>query len=272
MRHLLDEPRIRWPRVVGGALIATGLLGILLSLAGIIFTGRAGDAAQAALARELATLDRALAATAEGLVIADDALTNTAGTLGSLSTTIGGATRAISETGPTIDTLQDLTATTLPESITSTRQALDSARETARVADQVLGALSFLGLNYNPEVPLATAIGRVSDSLSPVPGDLQEVAAGLGTAEASLTALTADLAEVQAGIDEIGASVSQATGVVEQYQAIVVELRAEVAAVAEDGPGWISWVRWGTFTLLVWLALAQIGLLAQGWELIGREG
>lgn len=270
MRRFLDPPRIRRPRLLGGVLIATGLLGILLSFAGMVFTARAGIAAQQALSRQLTTLDRALTATAEGLTIADTALTDAERTLGALSDTIGEATQAISETAPTLDTLQDLTGTSLPASITSTREALDSARETARVADRVLGALSFLGLDYNPEVPLNVAIGRVSDSLAPVPAELANVSAGLTTAETSLAQVTANLQDVGEGIDAIAVSVRESAGVVEQYQEVVDDLRGEVAAVAEAAPGWIGWLRWGSFTLLVWMALANIGLLAQGWELAGR--
>lgn len=263
-------PRVRWPRLVGGAFIATGILGVLLSFAGMIFTARASAAAQRAINHELAALDRALSATADGLTIADAALTDAGRTLDTLSGTLGDVTRAISETQPTIGRLQDLTATELPQSITSTREALDSAQETARLADRVLGALGFIGLDYSPEVPLNVAIGRVSTSLEALPAELTTVSAGLGTTETNLRDVTADLEEVAVGIEAITVSVGRSTDVLEQYQEIVGELRGEVAAVAEAAPRWIAWTRWSIFALFVWMALAQVGLFTQGWELFGR--
>lgn len=270
MHSLSTPPRVHWPRLVGGALIAAGVLGILLSLAGMIGVARAYGAAQAALAHELGVLDRALATTADGLTVADTALGDAERTLGTLSATVGGVTVAISETQATLGALEDLTGTTLPEAIGSTRQALASAQETARVADGVLGALSFVGLSYNPEVPLNVAIGRVSASLEGVPSELTKVSTGLITAETSLADLTANLEEASAGIEAISASVDESAGVLEQYQAIVGELRGEVAAVAAAAPTWITWTSVAAFALMVWLALAQVGLLAQGWELLGR--
>ena len=270
MRTVTDPPRLRWPRFVGGALLATGVLGILISMAGMVFVGLAGARAERALSRELVTLDTALLATADGLTVAGDALVSVEGTLGSLGATLSDATASISDTQPTLATIQNLTGTSLPATIRETQVALDSAQIAANAAEDVLGSLRFLGVRYSPEVPLGTAIGRVGTSLADVPDDLIEVATGLDVASANLTQLTANLAEVAEGIDAIRASVDDSTAVVAQYQTIVEDLRAEVTLVQRDAPGWIATVRWGLYVALIWLALAQIGLLAQGWELLGR--
>jgi septal ring factor EnvC (AmiA/AmiB activator) len=268
MSHRITPPWQRWPRLVGLTLIVTAALGFLLSIAGLLFVARAGATAQQAAADQLATLDRALATTAEGLAIADTSLAEAGGTLTSLSATIADARRAIGEIEPSVGALRELTGTTLPESIASTRRALASARETARVADQVLGALSLIGLSYNPEVPLNEAIAEVSEGLADVPGDLAAVSAGLDTSEESLSGLAADLGEVSAGLDAIGANVSQAALVVDQYQEIVAGLQADVAATARAAPGWITATRWALALGLIWLGLSQIALLIQGWGML----
>jgi hypothetical protein len=59
--------------------------------------------------------------------------------------------------------------------------------------------------------------------------------------------------------------------VITKYQDIVGELRGEVAEVRRDLPGWLSAVRVGVSLVLLWLGIAQIGLLTQGWELILRS-
>lgn len=253
------------------ALIGAGGLGIFLSLAGLIFVVVAGGMAEAALLRELDTLDRALSATNDGLVIADSTLVETSGTLVLLGSTLGNATRTITETQPALDELQDLTGIGLPQTIESTRQALASAQETARVVDGVLSTVAIFGVPYNPEVPLSDAIGEVSASLAELPASLAEVSDGLGTASANLETVAADLQQVPTGLEAIAANVSEATTVIGQYQTIVADLRAEVASVREAAPGWFLLVRLGLALLLIWLGLANLGLLAQGWALLGGE-
>lgn len=261
---------LAWRRVVGVTLLATGALGMILSLTGMIFVIYAGAAAQAALNRELDTLDEALGATREGLVIAGTALSDAQLTLGSLGATVEGATRTISQTLPTINTLQVVARDELPQTISSTRLALEAAGETARVADNVLSALRIIGLQYNPAVPLSTAIGDVSNSLSNLPTSLDSVSQGLALTSTNVGSLADDLREVSAGLGAIQASVGEATAVVGQYRIIVDGLRDEVVAVREAAPGWLRSAQVGLLLLLLWLGLAQVGLLLQGWEQLDR--
>ncbi|HMQ32683.1 MAG TPA: hypothetical protein PKD53_18270 [Chloroflexaceae bacterium] len=263
-------PRIAWTRVFGLALVGAGMLGLMISLAGLIGVIIVGARAEAALTRQLATLDRSLTATGDGLAVADSALAETRITLTSLSTTIGSATRALTETQPALESLYELTGEGLPETIASTREALDSAQAAARTAEGVLRALAIFGQPYNPDVPLDVAIGRVSASLGELPPSLAEVSSGLNTASANIATVASELEEVAAGLDAIATSVGDAAMVVEQYQQIVADLRAEVAAMQATAPGWLAAARVGMTLLLIWLGLAQIGLLTQGWELLGR--
>lgn len=43
-----------------------------------------------------------------------------------------------------------------------------------------------------------------------------------------------------------------------------------VAMLQEGLPRWLAWMRLGFSLVLIWLGIAQIGLLTQGWELMGR--
>lgn len=255
---------------MGATLIGIGIFGLIISLAGLIFVAIAGSAASGALNRELNTLDRALAATSEGLSVADSSLAEARSTLSSLSTTLDSATRAITDTQPTIVALEELTGTGLPNTLNSTQQALGSAQAAARSAEGVLRGLNFFGLSYSPEVPLDVAIGEVSDSLGALGPPLAEVSTGLGTAGTNLSTVAGDLAEVAVGLDALASSVGEATGVIEQYQSVVGDLRGELEAVRAAAPGWITAVRVGLSLLLLWLGLAQIVPLTQGWALLER--
>lgn len=260
-------------RLIAMTLIATAVLGIVISLVGLVVVGFAGARAQAALQRQLTVVDNALAATSDGLTIAETSLGAAQRTVGNLSSVVGNVAQAVSDTEPGLVALQDLLGESLPETIASTQVALDGAAETAAIVDGVLSALSLFGVRYNPEVPLNVAIDRVSRSLAAVPPALDTVATGLGTTTTNLSSIASDLTEVEAGLQTIAADLSDAAGVIDQYQAVVSDLQAEVASVRATAPGWLWLTRGGASLLLIWLGLAQLGLLTQGWHLLeqGRE-
>lgn len=271
---MTDQPA---PRRSGCApfgllLMGGGLLGLVLAVAGLVAVGLGMSQVEQAIVARLDLADRALTTTDEGLAVAGVALNDADATLKTLSATIGGATQALSDTLPTLEGVGALAGDELPATIRSTQTALRSAQATARVIDQVLGAISSFGLisaaTYNPQVPLSAAIGEVSASLNELPASLGTIGAGIDRSAASLGEVNGDLAQAAESIAEIGASVRAASGVVAQYRQLVGELQAEVRGLRAALPGWVSLLRIGLALVLAWMALAQLGLIAQGWDLI----
>ncbi|MFQ3664129.1 MAG: hypothetical protein SNJ69_17275 [Chloroflexaceae bacterium] len=265
MKQLRPGPRQR--RIAGALLMVSASLGLLISVVGIIGVSYAGAALQSSLRQQLDTLERALNTTSEGLTIAEASLVEAERMVGTLSVVVAGASQAVSDTRPSLASLETLIGTRLPATIASTRQALNSASETARVVDAVLRPLSVFGMPYDPEVPLNVAIDRVAESLDDVPPALTEIADGIGTARSSADEIAGDLAEVASGLETLSGSIGKARGVVRQYQEVVGDLQSEVARARAAAPFWIGAFRWGMVLLLIWLALAQPGLLVQGWDL-----
>lgn len=258
----------RW---IGAVLVGAGFLGLLISATGLFLVATVGTTAEAALERQLEALDKALLATSDGLAVAESSIAEARLALASLSATVDNVNRAIGDTQPTIDRLQEITGTGIPQTIDSTRQALASAQETARIADGVLGTVAIFGLRYDPDVPLNVAIEQVSASLGELPASLEQVSAGLETTNENMATVAGDLTRVARNIDAIGANVGEAAAVVDQYQVIVGDLRDDLATLREAVPFWLLSIRSMTILMLIWLALAQVGLLTQGWQLMGGE-
>jgi methyl-accepting chemotaxis protein len=262
-------------RAAGVALIAAGVAGVLFCIVALVVVSQLLSDVQAAADRRIAQLDRALAATGDGLVVAHDSLGRAEVTMRSLHTTIDGASQAITDTLPALDRVGALVGQDLPTTITSTRSALASAQETARVADSLLGTISrfqLIGAElYNPAVPLNVAIGQVADSLKGLPESLTGVQGDLRQTAGNLSKVNTQIGSVAGHMGEIGASMADAESVIAKYQGIVVELRGEVAELRRDLPGWLSALRLGISLVLIWLGIAQIGLLTQGWELVQRS-
>ena len=262
-------------RVAGVTLIAAGVAGVLFSVIALVVVSRFLSNIQAAADQRLVQLDRALAATGDGLIVAHDSLGRAKTTMRSLHTTIEGASQAITDTLPALDRVGILVGEDLSATITSTRSALASAQETARVADGLLSTISqfqLIGAElYNPDVPLNVAIGQVATSLNGLPDSLASVQGDLRQTAGNLGKINVQIGRVVGNMDDIGGSMAEAEAVITKYQDIVGELRGQVAEVRRDLPGWLGGIRLGISLMLLWLGIAQIGLLTQGWELVQRS-
>lgn len=261
-------------RIVGLLLIGAGVMGLVISLAGLFIGLPALSAAEETLNRRIDDLERALIAAADGLTVADASLISATETIIALETTVRSSGQAISDTLPTIDRIGTLVGIEIPHAIRSTQQTLASARETARVADAVLGAISRIGLlganTYNPDVPLNQAIQQVSDSIDPLPASLSSVRDRLMVTRANLRRIGTNTDAIAENIAEINDSFRDARQVINRYQTLVTDLQADLAALRTALPLWFGVARALLALLAVWFAVAQIALFTQGMSLLRR--
>lgn len=259
-------------RTVGFLLIGAGVLGLVVSLAGLFIGLPALSAAEETLNSRIADLDQALIVTADGLTAADASLISASETMIAIETTVRSSGQAISDTLPTLDRVGTLVGVEIPRAIRSTQQTLASARETARVADAVLGTISRIGLlganTYNPDVPLNQAIQQVSDSLDPLPVSLSNVRDRLTVTSANLRRIGANTGAVAENIAAINDSFRDARQVINRYQMLVADLHADLTALRAALPVWFGVARALLALMSVWFALAQIALFTQGLALL----
>jgi hypothetical protein len=71
-------------------------------------------------------------------------------------------------------------------------------------------------------------------------------------------------------VGQITTSLQSAESVLEEYQEIVADLQEQMSGVRKELPRWLSWMQIGVSLVLIWLGIAQIGLITQGWELVAR--
>ena len=261
-------------RLVGFVLIAGAILGLTLSVAGLVILPRVERMVTTRALAGLDLLDRTLAATADGLSVADEALGRAVDSVALLQTTTQGVSQAIGDTVPLVDTVADMMGEDLPESIRAAQTALTAAQSSAKLADDtlsLLAAVPLLGLGeYAPAVPLHTGLGHISDSLGSLPASFSQMEQGLKTSSGNLARIEGDVAGLADQIGQIDSSLAQTRSVVTQYQSVVGDLQVEVAALRDGLPRWLRWLRWGLSLGLIWLGIAQLGLLSQGLEMVRR--
>lgn len=262
-------------RTAGTALIGAAVMGIIFSLGGLILLGVYSTRITASLVNTLGELSDALVVTGNGLEIAGSALDEADTALGALTVTMEGVNTSLIESQPSLTTISTLLGTELPNTIIATQGSLESAETSAKNIDGLLSSLSrlpFLGsLVYNPEVPLNETLAGVSDSLDEIPTSLKNAQKSLDLALESFDSVNTELGNMTESTDQIRASTGEAIVVIEDYQEMVEDLQKDVDRLQTDLPRKMRWVMLAAALFLVWLGLAQIGLLTQGLELIKRS-
>jgi methyl-accepting chemotaxis protein len=259
----------------GSALITAGILGLILSIGGLLVLPRLERRVEAVALEQLEVFDRALAATADGLATGEESLVQAGEALDSLEGVMADVSQAISDTGPVLDVATELLSEQLPTTIESTQETLASVATSAKIVDDILAGLSsipFLGLDrYNPDVPLHQGFQEVSDELDGIPEMLLTAGEELSAAAEGLQDVEEGFAAIGQSVGEAGISLESAHSVLEDYQEVVSDLQRTLSSVGESLPGWLRTLRWSLTLVLVWLGIAQIGLVTQGWDLLGRR-
>lgn len=259
---------------VGITLIVAAVAGLVFCTAGLYGLGQVHKRAEVALMEQLVLIDRTLAATAEGLGIVEASLDQATGTLQAVESAVRGLGTAMGGTAPTLDAVSGLLTEQLPETLAATQGTLSSLASTAQIVDDLMLAVSSIPIlnigRYNPETGLSAGIEKVAASLEEIPLSLGEAERGLAVANDSLSGLQRDISAIEDSMTQIATNLEDARAVVADYQRIVVEMQGVVTNVRDNLPEWLRWVRFGLSLVLIWLGIAQLGLLTQGWELVMR--
>lgn len=260
-------PRVR--RFVGGALAGVAAISLLVSIVAVYQTwslrgqvARGLDGGIAILVDALATGDRALADLDSQLVVARDSLA----TVEKASQILAGTMGATSDS---LRTSSTIVGTDLPAAVTSTQAAIQNARPSARLVDDVLGTLAgipLLGVDYRPAVPLSDDLGNMASSLDRLPvlarelgKQLDSTAAGLDGAQVEAEALSESLRSAREGLAESRDAIAELRLEIGDSRALVERLR-------QDVPAGVTWLAIGLTFVLAWLTAVQAAALTLGLE------
>lgn len=263
-------------RMVGTALIFAAIAGMIISFLALVEVWRVKPVVTNSIQSNLTLMKNTLDTTDQGLILLGDTVDKVSTNMNSLETSSQTLANTLENARPVISSADDLVNTTLPETITSTQASLRSAQSSAALMDNVIGALSripLLGLNrYTPDIPLSTSLGQVSKSLDTLRPSLQSMHKSMNTADQNLTTLKDQVTIIGGDLQAINSNIGQAKTVVQQYQDIVQTYQEKAAFTQAHINGWINNVAWLLTIILVWLAVTQVGLLLQGYEILsGRK-
>jgi hypothetical protein len=267
--------RIAFRRITGFALILASIAGLLFSVAGIVGIWGVQRNLTDSLIETVDLLDLTLVTTTQGLTVVNDSLTKASTDVRALSATLQATGRVIRDTNPMVVEITGLVSNELPDTILKTQTALTSAQASARLIERTLTIISNIPLlpieAYNPPVPLDVALGEVVTSLDPLPESLSAMEKTLNTSRGNLIMIEAEFNIMARHINDINTGISDARTVIRQYQGVVSTLQQRITTLRTNLPTWMNMATWFITIGLVWLALTQLGLLAQGLEMVARR-
>ncbi len=256
-------------RVFGILLVIVAVASLIISAVGVISLWSLRPAITTALEDTFQLINETAATTQKALSVADQALqdatstiTVLSGSIASLSNSIGGAQGALTS-------VTQLVKSDLPDTIGKAQTALASAASTAKVVDNFLSGISrisFLNINYNPEVPLDQAITNIGDSLNNLPGALTKIGSDLDNVNGSLPAIEKAVNGLGTTIGGITTTLNKAQVVIKEYAAQLDRATVAVQQISDGVPTYVTlFIAVLTFIML-WIVAVQLIVLIIGWR------
>lgn len=262
-------------RSMGYILVTTAALGLVLALVGLVGIWSSKNRVTRLLDEQIGIAVSVLDTTTQGLNVAGAALQTTRSTVQTLDETIQVLAQSITDTLPLLDSVGNILGTELPQTIVATQTSLQSAQASAKIIDdalKILTAIPFLHTKpYNPQVPLNVALAGVSKSLDNMPASFRSMEDNLQKTNANLSLVQENVEQVNDEVAKVHTSLEQAQNIITQYQDSTTTLKSRLEQLQKQIPLAVN----GTAAILtvffIWLAVAQIGLLTQGLELMKKE-
>ena len=263
-------------KIIGITVIIAAIAGLVICIGGTVAVWMAREPLATGLTNTFELLSTTLKATSDGLTVADQSLSQATNTVTALENTIRTMGKAIQDSVPLVDSLSILMGKDLPDAILATQSALTSAQSSAKSVESTLTLLTAFPLlpidPYQPKVPLTDALGEVSTSLDPIPQSFAAMEDSLKTSQGNLTMLSAQVAVIANNVGELKTNLADAQKVLTQYQTVLATLGQQIDAALASLPRLMNIMAWLLTVIFVWLGLTQVGLLYQGFEMVGAEG
>jgi hypothetical protein len=219
----MTESRAKTLVAVGVVAIVASVIGLVL---GLLMVGNLSDY----LEESVGVTESALGAVEETLGLVESVATEVEGAVGSAAESIGSVAEAAATSSGDLETVAGFLDGDLRDSIQALLDTMPAAVQTAEVIDRTLSALSFLGVDYDPDQPFDESLRAVEAALEGIPAQLdtqaeairglvpvsEQFAEDAAATARSFETLSAELASSQQVIDSYRATLEQAQAVVER--------------------------------------------------------
>ncbi|MFH1635840.1 MAG: hypothetical protein ABIG63_17755 [Chloroflexota bacterium] len=169
--------------------------------------------------------------------------------------------------------------TTLDDTVELISAPLDTTADGLVVMNQSLQAAADT-IAATEEATLAIAqtmhdidyvVSGFMNILSFIPGVHTVEDSDIDSASENLSSAEKEMLAVATNISAISSNLGDAQEVIDAYQDTVVTSQERLRNIQENGPKWITAMAVILTVIFIWLAIAQVGLIVQGMEMMHSE-
>lgn len=173
-----------------------------------------------AIGQTIETIDEVAAGTSASL-------DSTAASVSSASSTLDGAVTAI-------EGVADFLDQELPVTLDSIQMSMPAAIQAANAVDGTLRALSFVGVDYDPEEPFGESLARVNTALSSLPDEIRTQSETLRLLIPSAEQLSADTDSLSTSLDNVKEALSGFTSLTETYEITISDAETTIVETTDS--------------------------------------
>lgn len=271
-------------RILGALVMIAGILGIILSLAGVVSVWVVKPNVTNYVEITIQTIETSVITSQKALQVTGQALGATVVSVDALSTMLSTTAVSVEETQPVLDQLNVMMGETMPSSMESASDSLKTAQQAAVVLESAIkslenfrAAMSATPLlsslveqpkqTYNPEVPLADSLGELATTLESLPATFTEMSANLDKADDNLVTIQSNLVTMSDSVGLISKSLSEYQAMITQSQSSMENLISILTNINNNLTSILNGVAMAFSLFFLWLLIAQVVILTQGWEL-----
>ncbi len=271
-------------RILGIWVMLAGILGLILSIAGLVGVWMVKPAIATYLDSTIVTLKTSMDTSQSVMQVTGKALGATVDSVDALSVMLGATATSVNDTQPILTQMNDFMGDKLPATMQSATDLLKTAEQAAEVLDSsirslnafrtVMGSVPLIGgfveqptTPYNPEVPLAQSLGDLATQFESLPAMFTEMAVNLdkaddslGTIQSSLVTMSDSVSMISSSLSEYEIMVTQSGSSMDNLKSVLTNLQTNLSTILNGATIAIT-------LILLWMLTAQIVILSQGWEL-----
>lgn len=261
-----------------------GILGLLLSLAGLAMVWIVKPTVTGYASATIDTLDKSVITSQSVMETTAEALGATVDSVDALSAMLNTTAVTVKDTKPVLNEIDTIMSVTLPATLEATATSLYTAQEAAQVLESTIKSLDAFrsmlsgvplvgdfvnqtGESYNPEIPLADSLGELAANLENLPDTFMGMSDNLSTTDDNLESIQENLTTMASSVSVISASLSEYEKMVTQSRSSMGDITSILKNIQSNLPNILNWVAIALTLFFAWLLVAQIVILSQGWEL-----
>lgn len=271
-------------RILGVLVMIAGILGLVLSLAGLVSVWVVRPTVAGYVETTIQTLDTSISTSQKVMEVTGQALGATIDSVEALSAMLGTTAASVEDTKPVLEQVNLMMGEVMPSTMESASNSLKTAQQAAVVLDSaikslenfriVLSATPLLGAlveqpkqAYNPQVPLADSLGELATTLESLPATFMEMSANLDKADDNLVTIQDNLITMSDSVGLISNSLSEYQAMISQSQSSMENMTSMLTNIQDNLPSILNGVAMVFSLFFLWLLAAQVVILSQGLEL-----